>query len=41
MHGSFAQGHTSEAEPKWSEARVHAIASFYDFSSNVKIGDRS
>lgn len=41
MHGNFDQGNTSEAEPKWSEAGVHVIVSFYDFSSNVKIGDRS
>lgn len=36
MYGNFAQ-----AEPKWSEAEVHVIVLFYDFSSNVKIGDGS
>lgn len=41
MYGNFARGRTSEAEPKWSEAGVHVIVSFYDFSSNVKVGDGS
>lgn len=41
MYGNFAQGGTSEAEPKWSEARVHVIVLFHDFTSSVKIGDES